>query len=219
MKKECLYFSSLITAFVDQELEGAQKSEIESHLKVCRHCNQNYLHEMRIKHVVSARMTVLKAPEHLFQRIHRQLFSDKPKPSFWELLQEVFFYRPVAASFAVVALVLIVTLPTYMFSISSSSTPRRAATLEQNGEQIELQGQVICLDCQLQQNDAHNLTPHTAAHRTGIKCNANQIWSFLDTSDQQEFLHDQKYLEKNVVISGVAYHSARYIHVKNYRLL
>lgn len=219
-EKECSDYASLITAFIDHELDESEKQNVESHLKVCGPCNNSYLHEMRIKQVVNKRLKTLNAPEYLFQRIHRQLFSDEKKPSFFKLVQTLFFYRPLAASMAVAALILIATFPTYLLSINRNSSAQRLVTfLEQNGEAIELQGQIICIDCELPHRDAHNRTPHTLAHRTGIRCSANQIWSFLDTHDHQELLHDHKYLQKKVLVSGIAYQNAHYVYVKNYRLL
>lgn len=220
MEKQCSYYSNLITAFVDAELSGPEKNEVEGHLKVCSQCNQSFLYEARIKKVVKKRLPILKAPGYLAQRIHRQLFSNKTKPQFTELVRALFLNRPLAASVAVASLLFLAVFSTYLFSTyRHNSMNRFTSASELNGKLIELQGQIFCLDCELTHGDPHNQTPHTNVHRTGIKCAANQVWTFVDSRATQELMHNHENLGRTVLVSGVVYPNSRFISVKNYRLL
>ncbi len=217
MEQECRRFSNLITALVDDELQSAEKSEVENHFKICPPCHQRYQNEKRVKRVVADRLPVISAPAYLVQRIRHHLQSGRAWPGFWELLRDLFVYHPLSASFAAAALILIVALPTYFLSIHRDQTANFAGEL--NGKVVELQGQIICLDCAYTYHDEQNQTPHTEIHRIGIRCAADQIWTFLDTRPHQELLHDPKYLQRNVLVKGVVYQDARYVFIKDYQLL
>ncbi|HEX9654255.1 MAG TPA: zf-HC2 domain-containing protein, partial [bacterium] len=200
MEPECQKFDSMITALIDNELDSVHRLEVENHLKACPKCNHHYLQETRVKKTITERLPILKAPGYLAYRIHRQLSSEKAEPSFWQLVQALFVHRPFAASIAVAALILIAVFPTYLLSISQSQSTKVVAYFDQTGRLMELQGQIFCLDCEFTHSDTGNRTPHTQAHRIGIRCSANEVWTFLETRATLELLHDDKYLEKNVLV-------------------
>lgn len=219
MENECGRLSGFITPYVDGELENAQRSELERHLQSCGRCHAFYLQERDVKKVIHDRMPILAAPLYVAQRIHHKLFAGRPQPSFWNLLRDLFHYRPLATSISVAALILFIGFPTYLLSISGRTADDRLVAFAETGEVVELEGQIICIDCEFTHGDPQNRTPHTNVHRIGIKCSANKIWTVLDTRQNQELLHNHEYLHKNVLVSGVAYQDARYLYVKNYRLL
>jgi anti-sigma factor (TIGR02949 family) len=210
MKKDCSYFAALITSHVDNELNPAKTEQVEAHLEACPNCKQQYLNEVQLKKILKEKTPIINAPAYLEPKIQRQLLRDGELPGFWQLVRELFIYRPLAGSAALALFALLVFLPAYQLASRLPVAEQRMA---------DLRGKVICLDCVFAKQYPQSATRHTDIHRTGIKTPDDQIWTFLDTSTNQELLHDHTFLSKEVQVSGVLFQKAHYVYVQSYRLL
>ncbi|MFQ5865207.1 MAG: anti-sigma factor family protein [bacterium] len=220
MKKDCYYYSPLITGYIDDELESAKTKEVKAHLEKCANCNKQYLDEAKLKQLVKERMPNLKAPNYLHRRIRRQLIRKGGRPRFWELVHSLFVYRPLAASFALAVIAFLVFYPTYQMvgnPLGQFSEDKNLSA--ETIKNAELKGQVICLDCEFL-SQSHEQASHDAAtHRSGLKSEDGTIWSFVHTNNTHDLLHNQKFLKEKVLVSGTLFETSRYIYVKNYKLL
>ncbi len=210
MKKDCYYFTALITGYVDNELNPPRTRQVEAHLEACANCKQHYLNEIQVKKIVKEKTAGTNAPAYLEARIQRRLVRDGKLPGFWPLVREVFTYRPLTASAALVLFALVVFLPAYQLASRLPVAEQRMA---------DLRGKIICLDCAYAKHYPQSATRHTDIHRIGIVTPDDRVWTFLDTSTNQELLHDHRFLSKEVQVSGILFQKAHYVYVQNYRLL
>lgn len=65
----CEEAQELITALVDNELSGLERSSIEGHLKGCRRCQAAYQQEVALKREIRRAGTTLSAPPGLREKI------------------------------------------------------------------------------------------------------------------------------------------------------
>lgn len=75
----CEEAQELITALVDNELSGLERSSLEGHLKECPRCQTAYQEETALKRDIRRAGTTLSAPAALRQRIlsDRRLFPER----------------------------------------------------------------------------------------------------------------------------------------------
>lgn len=216
MRKDCNYFSSLITGYIDGELNTSDSNEVKSHLDVCSECKEHYLDEKRVKSIIKEKMPIIKAPVALQRRIRHQLIRNGNKPGFWQLVHSLFAYRPFAASFALAVIICLVFFPTFQMLGNSTGADTYS---EQANTYAELKGEIICLDCEYLSQNPENVNPDPTVHRAGIKTDDNHIWTFVNSKPYRNLLHNQKLLSKKARVTGFLFRNARYIYVKDLKML
>ena len=113
MKNDCYKFSELITSYIDDELDARRRKKVQSHLGTCSECNDHYLSELNVKKLLKLQLPEIKAPVQLRHRIRRQLARKGSRPGFWQLIQSLFVYRPIAASAALTAIAFFALFPSF----------------------------------------------------------------------------------------------------------
>jgi len=212
MKNNCDKFSVLITRYIDDELGVAAKVEVETHLQECFGCNETYEQAVQVKKLLRERLPIVKAPSYLRSRIRRNLIRDGNRPGFWQLVHSLFLYRPVTASFAMALIAFMVFLP----AVQLLDNPFNVIKEQMKTEQ--LRGEIICLDCEFRSKSG--VSPaHDQAHRHGLKCENDTVWTFVQPNSNKELLQDPKMLRKKTLVSGILFRGAKYIYVQEYKLL
>lgn len=108
----CQEAKELITALIDNELSGLERSSLEGHLKECPRCQTAYQDEMALKRDIRRAGTTLSAPAALRQRIlsDRRLFPERGrKTEGWAWL--VWPARLASRPAFVAALLVLVIVP------------------------------------------------------------------------------------------------------------
>ena len=121
----------LITALVDNELSGPQRSLIEGHLKECSRCPRLYELERALKREIHSVGASMSAPAELRRKIltnHGLLPNDSESSNGWSRIVLPFrlFLRPAFG----LALLLIVLLPVIYLLKPQHSRPISVAALE-----------------------------------------------------------------------------------------
>lgn len=217
MKNNCNKFNELITSYIDDELDVRRRKQVQSHLEACSECNDHYLGELNVKKLLKSQLPEIKAPVQLRHRIRRQLARKGSRPGFWQLIQSLFVYRPIAASAALAAIAFFALFP--RFEIRNKISPLLDSHSEQIAEVQDLKGKIVCLDCEFLSRNIKSVAHDNLTHRPGLKTDNNSIWTFLHTTNIQELLHNQEFLNKNAVVSGILFENSRYIQVNDYKLL
>jgi len=208
IRKDCSKFGSLITGYVDRELDKSDRKNVKTHLADCPNCKQDYLDELKIKRTVKERLPIYETPVSLQRRIRRQIARSEAKPGFWQLLHPIFVYRPLAASVSMAIIAFLMFVPIYQefgYQNDALSTSR----------DVELSGQIVCLDCDVFSKD--NI--ESAVHRAGIMTEDQRIWTFVNASKLSDVLHRENLTGRKARVSGDLFPGARYIYVKKYELL
>src|SRR5712692_4766532 len=126
----CAEARELITALVDHELHGSERSQLESHLKDCARCQSILAQEQLLKREVHAEGAKLHAPADLKEKIlsDRRIFPEQAEiPRRWTSRGWLADYvlRPAVVS----AVLLIVGLPS-LYLLNQRSQPISLAALE-----------------------------------------------------------------------------------------
>lgn len=211
MSNECIDLSVLISRYVDSELDQEEKAKVEKHLESCTACKESYVEEIQVKELVRERLPKVKAPAYLQNRIRRMLIRKGSRPGFWQLVQSLFTYQPVTTSFALAMLALLMILPAVQNLESHFN-------LEQGSKTAQLQGRIICLDCELSR-EVEEVVHDPATHRQGLKAEDGKIWTFVRGSSNTVLFRDQKLLSRIARVSGIVFRNSQYIYVQEYELL
>jgi mycothiol system anti-sigma-R factor len=212
MKKQCSKYASLITGYIDGELNAEQKQETKAHLADCPECESAYLSELRVKKTIKQRLPIYEAPITLQRRIRRQIASSESKPGLRQLLHPIFVYRPLSASLSLAFLMLLILVPIYQqfrYQHDAFSTSRN----------VEVNGEIVCLDCEVFSKEGESEVPHEGVHRAGIMTEDQRIWTFVNAPALESVLHSRESNPKKARIIGDLFPNARYMYVKNYELL
>lgn len=219
MKKHCYDFAPYVTGYIDDELDSSKQNEIKAHLDDCPDCHQSYLNEKNLKKAVKQQLPVLKAPLYLRRRIRRQIIRNGERPSFWELVQSLFIYRPVTASFALTIIAFLVIFPLHQMMIENSPQLSTDLNHSEYSKEAKLHGEIICLDCEILSRSEGVYTHDPETHRSGLKSEDGVIWSFVHTTSTHELMHNPKYLKRKARVNGTLFSNSRFIFVKNFELL
>ncbi|MCG8605651.1 zf-HC2 domain-containing protein [bacterium] len=212
MRKQCGKYASWITGYIDGELNASQRQEIKTHLADCSECKGAYLSELRVKKTIKERLPIYEAPVTLQRRIRRQIANSESKPGLRQLLHPIFVYRPLSVSLSLAFLMLLIFLPVYQqirYQPEALSTSRN----------VEVNGEIVCLDCEVFSKEGESEVPHEGIHRAGIMTEDHRIWTFVNALALESVLHSRESIRKKARIIGDLFPNARYMYVKNYELL
>lgn len=215
MKKDCHQYASLITGFIDDELDPETRQLVKEHLNECQWCNENYAREKQIKRIVSERVKIQKVPGYLHNRIRRQLIREGDRPGFFDIMRSLFVYRPMAASLTMAVVAVLIIMPMYLWSTSTQSfsgTKESALT-------GELTGEVFCLDCEFLSRYVTNVKHDPQTHRAALRCQDGIIWTCLQSNETQRLFEDPNAYKKKTLVSGVLFTKSHYVIVEDYELL
>ena len=70
----CKQSAQYLQPYVDKELQGSEKSEVEKHIKNCPICRKRFKIEKHFKAVVVKKTQTVKAPKHLRKKITTIIF-------------------------------------------------------------------------------------------------------------------------------------------------
>ncbi|MFQ5651299.1 MAG: anti-sigma factor family protein [bacterium] len=218
MKEERDRCDYLITGYIDGELNEKDRMEVEKLLQESPELLQRYEAECKLKELVTERLQIAKAPAHLRRRIERQIARGGDLPTFWQLIQSLFEYRPVATSFALAVLAFSILLPTFGV-MTSSGDAGRSTSAGLSVHSAQLRGEIICLDCDLFLKYHGVPVRHQVIHRPGLRAEDGAVWTILQDGTGKEIQYNRELLKRKATLFGVVFENPRYISVNKYKLL
>jgi len=221
MKENQEQLVAMITGYIDGELSAKDATKVEALLRESKEYYDYYLTEKRTKELLQKRVSILRAPLHLRNRIRRQLGRTGFRPGFWELLQGLFEYRPLAASLAFSVLAILIILPNYRL-IHNSSMPLQSQGMEgvPAVRNAQLAGEIICLDCDLFNPLLRPSEHHDPVlHRPGLRADDGSIWTILVGKAGNKLQYSRDLLKKRATLTGTIFENSRYIQVSKYEVL
>jgi|GEM_PF-1857972 len=226
MNKNREQFAAMITGYIDGELSAKDTKKVEKLLAESKEFYDYYLTEKRTKELLKRRVSILRAPLHLRNRIRRQIARTGYRPGFLELLQGLFDYRPVATSLAFSIIAILIVLPNYRMiqnrMIQNGSNSFVSHSMEslppvRNGQ---LAGEIICLDCDVFNPLLHPSEHHDPlVHRPGLRADDGSIWTILVRKGDNNLKYSRDLLRKHATLTGMIFENSRYIQVNKYEIL
>ncbi len=220
MEKDCSYFASFITGFIDDELNSSDKKKVEIHLDKCPDCNELYVDEVNVKRIIKERIPIVKAPAYLQRRIRRQLIRNGNRPGFWQLIQSIFVYQPFPASFALAIMICLVFLPLFqMMGNPANMTMTNQSDSDFVKKEAVLKGDIICLDCEYLSQNLDIAKHPSELHRSGIRTDDENIWTIVNSEDYETIAHNKNISGKKAEVRGLLFKNSHYIYVNDLKLL
>lgn len=92
--------------------------------------------------------------------------------------------------------------------------------LRENKDRKEFAGKIVCIGCQLQQQDggANSMCTLHSKHAQGLLMKDGTLWTFVDNTRGHHLITHKKLLGKNVKIFGWKFPKAQYIEAWKYQL-
>lgn len=210
----------LLTGYVDGELDDKQKKEVRALLEESPELRRQITDEENLKKALKEQATVHPAPPYLRRRIRRDIAQEQAKPTFGELIQKLFEYRPLATSMAFAVIALLILLPNYNRIMDTSSLlPTKDSGSNLAVTNGEIDGQIICLDCGLFSASKDPQGHDVELHSPGLRATNGEIWTILRTKEEDKLKYGLELLQKKARLSGLIFENSRYIRVNKYTLL
>ncbi len=203
---DCKEFREVLDLYVDGELAEAAVAAADVHLGECERCQMAHKQLIELRRRVQEAVRVVSMPATLEARIRAQLFP--AWRTAWAaalalLLLATFLWaglNPVARGYAAGA----------MESVAFRLDPPRM---------MELQGQLICRDCELKTLYGAGTMCLLRGHRAALKTADGKIWNLMEGEHTEALLHDEALRGKSVHILGRLYRRAGCLEVESDRIL
>jgi len=215
MQESCEKYKTLITGLVDDELDDNKKQSVKAHLDDCPGCHRIFVAESNIKKLVQQRCEMKSAPDYLKTRVRHNLQRRGSRPGFWQLTKSMFEYRPVASSFAVAFVVIMMFTSLFYANLTDTS----ADVINAGIVSAVLNGEIICLDCEHMPTGLMPSKQDMMMHRLGIRAEDATVWTFLYSGVAKELMGDHQFLKQRISVKGTLFHESHYMQVKEYTLL
>jgi len=198
--------NALISGYIDGELNEADKKKVETLLQTSKEMKELFHLEKNLKDFIKQKIKADTAPFELRSRIKRQIGRLKGRPGFFEIINELLAYHPVASAASFAVILILILMPNF-----------GRFTAGDNVEFKHLRGEIVCLDCDVFSKHVDVAEHSNLLHQPGIKCDNGSIWSLVQTGGEQSV--DMRFLRKKIELTGVAFNSLKYIKVEDYHLL
>ncbi len=220
MKRSQEELHELITGYIDGELSVDQTQEVEKLLAGSKELYDYYLSEKRMKEVIKNQLGAVRAPSHLRTRVRRQIARTGYRPGFFELVQGLFDYRPLATSIAFAVIAVLILTPTYRMIVEGHGFVTKPQASQPTVRTASLEGEIICLDCDVFNPHLRTAEGHNPiVHRPGLKGDDGAIWTILGSGKGLTPQYAQTLLRKRATLHGLIFDNPRYIQVDSFELL
>ncbi len=210
----CDKIQAQLSAYLDQEIAAEQVREIAAHLATCPPCAAAASAEKAIKTLVHERARAYGAPPRLQARIRHALAQAQPSAGFWPLVRELFALHPAPAFAALTAIVIATSALTYLGENATDGLSDPTAYVAH----AQLEGNMICADCQLMMVTQTPCVHDAASHRLVLKCADGKLWSIVQSPQGRELLQAAE-AARRVQTEGYLFPHVGYVQVTNFKVM
>lgn len=204
---DCKEFREAMDLYVDGELAEGAVAAADMHLAECDRCRLVHRQLTDLRRRVREVVRVVPMPPALEARIRARIFPAwrtvwAPAALAAVLLLALLFagLNPAARGYAAGA----------MESVAFRLDPPRV---------VELEGQLICRDCELKTLYGAGTMCLLRGHRGALKTADGKIWNLMEGEHTEALLHDSSLRSKSIHVRGKLYRRAGCVEVQSYRVL
>ena len=204
---DCKKLREVLDAYVDRELSVDAAAQAEAHIAECEACRRAVEHLAKLREAVR---TAAGSPEAPVQLIERVRSSVSPR-----------WHRTAVIQAIAATLVLAGTLTLLVPSVrGAAATALDFLSLKlDDTRQVELEGKLICRDCQLEKQYGYHAMCPLTGHHGWLQTTDGRLWGILEGNASEELIHNSKLLGRKVKIQGRIFRKADSIEVSAYELL
>jgi anti-sigma factor (TIGR02949 family) len=204
---DCKKLREVLDAYMDHELSVDAAAQAEAHIAECDACRRAVENLARLREAVR---TVAGKPEAPVELVERVRSSVSPR---WQ--------RTAAIQAIAAALVLAGVLTFFVPSVrGAAATALDFLSLKlDDTRQVELEGKLICRDCQLEKQYGYHAMCPLTGHHGWLQTSDGRLWGILEGNASEELVHNSKLLGRRVKVRGRIFRKAGSIEVSGYELL
>jgi hypothetical protein len=182
-------------------------AQAEAHIADCNACRRAVENLARLREAVRTAAGKAEAPVELIERVRG---SVSPR-----------WHRTAAIQAIAASLVLAGVLTLFVPSVrGAAATALDFLSLKlDDTRQVELEGELICRDCQLEKQYGYHAMCPLTGHHGWLQTSDGRLWGILEGNVSQELIHNSKVLGRRVKIRGRIFRKAGSIEVSDYQLL
>lgn len=203
---DCKEFREAMDLYLDGELAEEAVAAADLHLGECMRCRRAHERLRELRRQLQGAVRVIPMPAALEARIRAQLFPA------WRM-----------AWAAALALLLFTTL--LWAGLNPAARGYAAGAMEAVAFRldpprvVELEGQLICRDCELKTLYGAGTMCLLKGHRAALKTADGKIWNLMEGEHSEALLRDASLRGKAIRIHGKLYRRAGCVEVESYRVL
>jgi anti-sigma factor (TIGR02949 family) len=204
---DCKKLREVLDAYVDRELSVDAAAQADAHIAECDACRRAAENLARLREAVRNAAGKPEAPVQLVERVRS---SVSPR-----------WHRAAAIQAIAAALVLAGVLTFFVPSVrGAAATALDFLSLKlDDTRQVELEGKLICRDCQLEKQYGYHAMCPLTGHHGWLQTSDGRLWGILEGNASEELVHNSKLLGRRVKIRGRIFRKAGSIEVNGYELL
>jgi putative zinc finger protein len=204
---DCKKMREVLDAYVDRELSVDAAAQADAHIVECNACRRAVEHLARLREAVKTAAGRPEAPVELIERVRSSVSPRWP--------------RAAAVQAIAATLVLAGVLTLFVPSVrGAAATALDFLSLKlDDSRQVELEGKLICRDCQLEKQYGYHAMCPLTGHHGWLQTSDGRLWGILEGKASQELIHNSTLLGRRVKIQGRIFRSAGSIEVSQYELL
>jgi len=204
---DCKKLREVLDAYMDHELSVDAAAQADAHIAECDACRRAVENLARLREAVRTAAGKAAAPVELVERIRS---SVSPR-----------WHRAAAIQAIAATLVLVGVLTLFVPSVrGAAATALDFLSLKlDDTRQVELEGKLICRDCQLEKQYGYHAMCPLTGHHGWLQTSDGRLWGFLEGTASEELIHNSKLLGRRVKIHGRIFRRAGSIEVSGYELL
>src|SRR5216683_2952882 len=204
---DCKKLREVLDAYVDRELSVDATAQAEAHIAECNTCRRAVEGLARLREAVRTAAGKPEAPVELIERVRS---SVSPR-----------WHRAAAIQAITATLVLAGALTLFVPSVrGAAATALDFLSLKlDDTRQVELEGKLICRDCQLEKQYGYHAMCPLTGHHGWLQTSDGRLWGILEGKVSEQLIHNSSLLGRRVKIQGRIFRKAGSIAVSGYELL
>lgn len=202
---DCKQFREVLDLHVDGELSPEASASAQLHLSECPSCRRVEQQVLRMRSAVKAAVQCYDLPPALQRRIYAP---------------HRFQYRRLLATTAIAGVLSLAVLIGALPGIRSrAANLLETAAFHLDGPRtVEIEGRVICRDCELKRMYNANVIVSSEGHGA-LETADGKIWNFMENRTAAPLIQDKNLMGKTVRIRGKIYRRAGCVEVESYEFV
>jgi hypothetical protein len=216
MMMDCKQLREVLDCYVDGELSPEAIAAAEAHLHSCANCMRAVTQLNALRSRVRRAVCEYTPSARLHQRVQNAIRTQ------WRIgmLRSMARSRwPVAAAVVLLIGAGVMTASVGSFSAALASTIDRIAIGIDEVHEVDLEGMLLCRDCELEKRHGIRALCPTIGHHGALATPDGRIWSIVDQPASSNLIHNPDLLGTRVRAHGRLFRSASSLAIRTYEAL
>lgn len=216
MMMDCKQLREVLDCYVDGELSPEAMAAAEAHVHSCADCIRAVTQLNALRSQVRRTVCEYTLSEDLHQRVQIAIRSE------WRSRMRRSLARsrwPVAAAVMLLIGAAVMTASAASFNAALASTLDRIVIGIDEVHDVDLEGTLLCRDCELEKRHSIRALCPTIGHHGAVATHDGRVWSIVEQPTSSSLIHDNGLLGSKVRVHGRIFRSASSVSIRTYEVL